>query len=129
VEAVFIDVGSDGWDLGDLVPNRLGVFSLQCAATACAVGRLDLEDLSNLLGWDQGSGVPLMVGLTSTIPPGRRSGRPSLDLYSGRVGRWRLGGVRGVQVEPDLQVGDPLPQGDENGPDGCLGFRGDRVPE
>src|SRR6516165_4249834 len=57
VEAVFIDVGSDGRDLGDLVPYRLGVFPLQCAATGCAAGRLNLEGLPKLLGWDQGSAV------------------------------------------------------------------------
>jgi hypothetical protein len=83
VEAVFIDVGPDGRDLGDLVPHRLGVFPLQCAATARAVSRLDLEDLSNPLGWDQGSSVPLMAGLTSTLPPGRGAGGRRLTFTAG----------------------------------------------
>jgi hypothetical protein len=52
VEAVFIDIGTDGRDLGDLMPHRIGVLSLERSTTASTVRRLDLEGLSELLGWD-----------------------------------------------------------------------------
>ena len=69
MEAVFIDVGSNRRDLGDLVSQRLGVFSLKRGATAFAVRRLDLEGLAQLLGRDECLRVTLVTGLAAAFPP------------------------------------------------------------
>ena len=111
VESVFIDVGADRRDLGDLVPQRdRGLHPgaqapqpPQCVGLTSKVSR-------SLLGRDQRPGVSLVAGLAATLPPGRRGRRPPLDLHGGRVGRGRLGRVGGVLVEPRLQLSDPLLQ-------------------
>jgi hypothetical protein len=72
VEAVFIDVGTDRRDLGDLVSHRIGIFSLERGATALAVLQLDLEGLSELLGRNERSVVAIVAGLTAPLPPRRR---------------------------------------------------------
>jgi hypothetical protein len=108
VESVFIDVGANRRDLSDLMSHRVEVFALEGGTTASTVRRLDLESLSELLGRDQRSGVAGVSGLAPSLPPGRRSGRPPLELDGGWVGRGRLGGVGGVLIESDLQVDDPL---------------------
>ena len=84
--------------------------------------RLALDDLAELLGRDQGSGVVAMTGLPAPLLPRGGSRRPSLDR--GRVGRRGLGGVGGVLVDPLLQLGDPPLQGREQRPDGGLGLGG-----
>ena len=76
MEAVFINVGADGRDLSDLVSQRIGIVPLQCGATASALCRLDLEGLSKLFGWDQRSGVSLVIGLSTALAPRRRGRRP-----------------------------------------------------
>jgi hypothetical protein len=50
VETVFINVGTNRWDLGDLVSQWIGVLSLEGGTTASTVCRLDLEGLAELLG-------------------------------------------------------------------------------
>src|SRR4051794_22445988 len=72
VEAVFIDVGTDWWDLSNLMPQGIGIVTLQRGATALALRRLDLEGLAKVFGWDQRSDVSLVTGLSSALPPGRR---------------------------------------------------------
>jgi hypothetical protein len=129
VEAVFIDVGTDRRDLGDLVSQRVGFVSLQRGATAFAVRRLDLEGLTELLRRDQLSEVAFMSRLAPSVPPRRRGRRSPLGLDGGGIGRGRFRGVGGVEVEPLLQLGDPLLQGRDNGQDGRLGFRSYGVPE
>jgi hypothetical protein len=129
VESVFIDVGANRRDLGDLMSQRVDVFALEEGTTASTVRRLDLEGLSELLGRDQRPGVALVSGLAPALPPGRRGGRPPLELYGGRVGRGRLGGVRGVLIEQGLQGDDPLLQRGDHGQEGHLGFRRYGAPE
>jgi hypothetical protein len=85
VEAVFIDIGTDGRDLGDLMAHRIGVISLERSTTASAVRRLDLEGLSDLLGWDDRSGVASVTGLAALLPPRRREGRSPLEFYCGWI--------------------------------------------
>ena len=123
VEAVFIDVGTDGRDLSDLVSQGIGIVSLQCGATALALRRLDLEGLSKLFGWDQRPGVSLVTGLSSALAPGRRDRRSPLELDGGRIGGGRLGRIGGVEVEPRLQLGDPPLQRGEDVPKAQLAPR------
>ena len=91
--------------------------------------RPDLESLSDLVGWDECSGVALVTDLATPPPPGRRGGRPSFHFDGRRIGRGWLGGVGGVLVEPSLQVSDPLLQGGDDGQDGRLGLGRDGGPE
>jgi hypothetical protein len=85
VKAVFIDIGTDGRDVGDLMPHRIGVLSLERSTTASAERRLDLEGLSELLGRDQRSGVASVTGLAAPLPARRREGRSPPDLHCGWI--------------------------------------------
>jgi hypothetical protein len=112
-----------------LVSHRVEVFSLERGAAASAVRRLDLESLAELLGRDKCSGVAFVTGLATPLPPRRRWRRSPLELDGGWIGREGLRGVGGVQVEPELQLGDPLLQSRDNRQDGRLGFWWNGVPE
>ena len=68
VESVFVDIGADRRDLGDLVPHRIGVVPLEGRAAAPAMRRPNLEGLADLLGWYEGPGVPPVAGLATTLP-------------------------------------------------------------
>jgi hypothetical protein len=136
VEAILIDVGTNRWDLGDLVSQGLGIVPLERDATASALRRLDLEGLSELFGWDQRPDVAFVARLSSALAPGRRDRRSPLELDGGRIGGGGLGRVGGIEVEPRLQlgdsflqVGDPLLQRSNDGLDGRLGFRRNGVPQ
>jgi hypothetical protein len=127
MEPVFVHHGPDGRHFGDLVSDRLGVVAEQLVAAPAALLRLALDDLAELLGRDQGSGMVAMAGLSAPLLPRGRSRRSSFDR--GRVGRRGLGGVGGVLVDSLFQVGDPPFQGREQRPDSGLGFGGNGVPE
>ncbi len=68
MEPVFIDVGPSGWDLGNLMPHRVGIVALERGTTTAAAGRLDLERISQPLGWDEGTGVAGMSGAGGRDP-------------------------------------------------------------
>ena len=136
MEAVFIDVGTDGRDLSDLVSQGIGIVSLERGATALTVRRLDLEGLSKLFGWDQRPGVSLVAGLSSALASGRRDRRSPLELDGGRISGGRLGRIGGIEVEPHLQLGDrflqlgdPSLQRAEDLQKGGLSLGRDGVPE
>jgi hypothetical protein len=129
MEAVFIDVRTDQWDLRDLVSQGIGIISLKRGATASAVRRLDLEGLSELFGWDQRPGVSLVTGLPTALAPGRRDRRSPLEPDGGRISGRRSGRVGGIEVEPRLEIRDAFLQRGDNSQDGRLGFRRDGVPE
>ncbi len=116
-------------DLRDLVPHRIGIFSLEHGTTAHAVRRLDLEGLAELIRRDQRPAVALVTGLAAAIPPGRRSWRASLDVHVQRNRSRRLRRVGGVLVKPRLQVGDPFLQGGDDHQNRRLSFRRDGVPD
>lgn len=111
MEPVFVHHGGNRRHLGDLMSERLGVLTGQGVTAPAAFRRLAVDDLSELLGRDQGSGVVTMAGLSAPLLPRGRSRRSSFDR--GRVGRRGLGGVGGVLVDPLLQVGDPPLKGSE----------------
>jgi hypothetical protein len=129
VEAIFIDVGTDGRDLSDLVSQGIGIVSPQRGATASAVGRLDLDDLSKSFGRDQRSGMSWMPGLSSTLAPGGWDRRSPLDLDGRGICGGGLRRIGGVEVEPGFQLGDPLLQRGEGRQESRLGLRRDGVPE
>jgi hypothetical protein len=85
MESVFINVGLNGRDLGDLMPHRAGVVAVKRGTTATAAGRLDLERISQSFGWDQRSGVAFVTGLAAPLPPRRWERRSPLDLHGGWI--------------------------------------------
>jgi hypothetical protein len=106
MEPVFVHHRLDGWDFGDLVPERLGVVAVQLLAAPAALLRFALDTLPELLGRDQDSGMMAMTGLPAPLLPRGGSRRSSLDR--GGIGGRGLGGVGGILVESLLQIGDPL---------------------
>jgi hypothetical protein len=67
MEPIFVHHGGDRRDLGDLVADRLGVITGQGVAAPAAPGRLALEDLAELLGWDEWTGLALLAGLPTPL--------------------------------------------------------------
>jgi hypothetical protein len=120
MEPVLIDDRLDRRHFGDLVPDRFGVVAVQLVTAPAASLRLALDDLAELFGRDQGSGVVATTRLPAPLLARGGHRRPSLDR--GWVGRRRLGGVGGVLVETLLQFSDAEFQGRESGPDGGLGL-------
>lgn len=94
MEAVFIDVGADRQDLGDLGSQGIGIVALKRGATALALRWLELKRLSNLFRWDQRPGVSFMAGLSSAFAPRRRGRRSPLKLDGGSIGGGRFGRTR-----------------------------------
>jgi hypothetical protein len=106
MEPVFIHHGDDRRHLGDLVADRFGVITGQSVAAPAASGRLAVDDLADLLGRDQGSGLAMMSGLAAPLLARGGGRRSSLDR--GEIGgRWP-GGIAGVLVEPLLQFGNRM---------------------
>ena len=127
VEAVLDDLGADLGEFGDLMADGLGVVAVEGVAAAGAGLGLDLDGAGQLLGGDQLARMTLVAGLATPPLPGGRPGRLPLDVE--RLGGGRLGGVRGVLVEPGFEGGDPLLEGLDQGEDGRLGIGRDLGPE
>jgi hypothetical protein len=75
-----------------------------------------------------------MSRLPTPLPTGGWGGR--LALEPDGIGRRRLGGIGGIELEPGLDIaesllefGDPSLEGVHHGQEGSLGFRWDGVPE
>ena len=98
MQAVFVDVGADGRDLGHPVSQGIGIVSPQRGATSLALRRLDLEGLAEVFGWYQRSGVSLVTGLSPALAPGRRGRRSPLELDGGRIGGGGPGRISGVEL-------------------------------
>jgi hypothetical protein len=134
MESVFVDQRLDLGQFGDLMHQGGRVIAAQGVATAAAIGGPALGDRAHLLLRDQAALHPGMSRLPTTFATGGWGGR--LALEADGIGRRRLGGIGGVELEPGLEVADALLQfGDpslervEHGQDGSLGFRWDGVPE
>ena len=127
MEPILVDYRPDRRHFGHLVSDRLGVVAMQLVAAPPALGRLALEDLPELLGRDQGSGLVAMARLAAPLLSRGRSRWSPLDRREIRR-RW-LGGVGGVLVDPLLQFGDPLFEGLHHRSDRRLCFRRERIPE
>jgi hypothetical protein len=124
-EVVFIDFGTDGRNLSDLVSQGIGIVSPLRGATGLALRRLDLEGLSKFFGWDQRPGVSFVTGLSAALATGRRGRWSPFDVHGRRVCRRRLRRVGGVLLEQRLQVSDALLQRGDDSQYGRLGFRRD----
>ena len=83
MESVFIDIGADRRDLGDLVPHRFGVVPPEDRAAALAVRRLDLEGLADLLGWDECRVCRLWPGWPPRFRPDGGTGGRRLTFTAG----------------------------------------------
>ena len=127
MEAILDDLGSDLGEFGDLMADGLGVVPVERVAASGAGVWLDLDGGGQMLGGDQLAGMTLVAGLATPPLLGGRPGRLPLDVE--RLGGWRLGGVRGVLVEPGLEGGDPLLEGLDQGEDGRLDIGGRLGPE
>ncbi len=133
MEPILVDDRLDPGQVGDLMDYRFEVVASESmTATATGVG-LAVERLADLLGRYQDALGFSMSGLaTALLPAGRSRGFP---LHPDRIGRGRLGRVGGVELEPVLEIaepvfkaGDPLLVGLNQRDDPRLQFRRGRVP-
>ena len=105
MEPILVDDRLDPGEFGHLVDQGFRVVTGELmTATSTSTG-LAVDRLADLLGRDQGAVGLAMSGLAATLLfTGRRGWLP---LQSDRIGRRRLGGVGGVELEPILKVLDP----------------------
>jgi hypothetical protein len=103
-----------GWDLGDLMPLGLAIFSMQGVLTAGAALGLDGDDHLHPLDRDQRAGVPLVAGLPAGPTPTGLVPWPPADGL-GRIAR--RGPRRGARVlrQPLCQVVDRRSQALDDG--------------
>jgi hypothetical protein len=127
MESVLVHHGGDRWHLGDLMADRFGVVTGEGVAAPAALRRLAVDDLPELLGRHQRTGLATMAGLTAPLLARSGSRRTSLDR--GRIRRRRLGGVGGVLADPLFQFGDPPLEGLDQRRDGGLRLGRERIPD
>ena len=107
MEPIFVDDRLDPGQFGDLMDQGLGVVAGEGLATAATGGRAcSRMVVADLLGRDQGALGLAMSGLAAAFLPGGRGGR--LALHPDRIGRRGLGGVGGVELEPALEIAEPV---------------------
>src|SRR5690606_1166472 len=94
VEPALVHRRLDRRDLGDLMPQRLGVLAVEVVAAAAARRRLAVDDLPEPLRRDQGPAAVAVAGLAAPLPA--RGATLGWPLHRGGIGRWRPGGVGGV---------------------------------
>ena len=134
MKSVLVDQRFDLGQLGDLVNQRSRVVTGQGLTAATAIRGPTIGDRAHLLRRDQAALCPAMSRLPTPFPTGGWRGR--LAFEPDGIGRRRLGGIGGVELEPALEIantllefGDPSLEGLQHGQDGNLGFRWDGVPE
>jgi hypothetical protein len=79
VESVLVDDREDGRYLGDLVPQRLGIITVESMAALPAVRRPALDHLTELFRRDQFADLAAVTRLTAALPAGGRDRGRSLD--------------------------------------------------
>ena len=127
MEPVLVDHRADRRQLGDLMPERLGVVPGQGVAAPAASGRLALDDLAQLLGRDQGACMTSMAGSSAPLLARGRGRGPPLDR--GRIGGRGPGRVGRVAAALLLQCGDPALEGVHQLRDGRFGLGREGVPD
>ena len=127
MEPVFVDQRLDLGQFGDLMDQGGGVITDQGVATAAAIGGPALGDRADLLRRDQAALGPAMSRLPAPFPTGGRGG--GLAFEPDGIGRRRLGGIGGIELEPGLEIADALLQfsdpsldGVQDGQDGDSGL-------
>ena len=88
MEPIFVDDRLDLGQFGDLMDQGFGIVTGESTATSATGGRLAVERLVDLLGWDQGAVGLAMPGLPAAFLASGRRGR--LALHPDRVGRGGL---------------------------------------
>ena len=88
VESILVHHGEDRRHFGDLVSDGFGVVAVEGIAAPATFGRLALDDLAELLGRDQGSGLTGMAGLPTPLLA--RGGSRGASLNRRGIGRGRL---------------------------------------
>ena len=83
------DIGADFGQLGDLMPDRLGVLAVQLVAAPPALRRLAVDNPAKLLGRDERAVMTAMAGLPAPFLARRRGRRPSLDRGGIGGGKWK----------------------------------------
>ena len=106
MEPILVDDRLDLGQFGDLMDQGVGVVAGESMTTAATGGRLAVERLADLLGRDQGAPGLAMPGLSAALLPAGRS--RGLALHADRIGRGGLGRVGGVELEPGLEVTEPV---------------------
>jgi hypothetical protein len=106
VKLILINPGKHWRQFGDLMAERLGVITLEIAATLSAMRRPAHNELTDLFRRDQDTDTTVMTGLPAPLLARRRNRRVSLHRWG--IRGQRLGGVGGVRIEPFLEGGDPL---------------------
>jgi hypothetical protein len=134
MKPVFVDRRLNLGQFRDLVNQGGGVITDQGLATAAAIRGPALSDRADFLRRDQAALGPGMSRLPASFPTGGWGRR--LAFEPDGIGRRRLGGIGGVELESGLKIADTSLQfsnlsleGVHQGQDGDLGFRRDGVPE
>lgn len=104
MQAIFGNDRLDGRQLGHLMSQWLRIFTGQRGTTAAARFRLDVERRADLFRWHQVPPVWLVPPLPAAFLSGRTFWRGTFDRW--RIGRGRLGGVRGILVQPGFEFSD-----------------------
>ena len=99
-------IGSITGEVGDLVDQRRGVIAEQGMGAAPAGAGPAVGGGAQLLGGHQGALRLGVSRLSAGLPPGGWCGW--LALQADGIRRRGLGGIGGIEVEPGLEVGDPL---------------------
>ena len=123
---VLVHLGEHWRQFGDLMPERVGIVSVEVVATASALGRLAHDDLAKLFRRDQSTDTTAMTGLPSPLLPRWRNRRAALHRRGIRGGR--PGRIGGVGIEPFLKSSDPLLQSAHQSQDGRLRLRRECIP-
>jgi hypothetical protein len=106
MEPILID---DRFDLGkfsDLMDQGFGIVTGEFLTASATSGRLAVERLVDLLRWDQGTvSLAMPVLPTAFFATGWGGG---LALHPDGVRRGWLGRVGGVELEPVLEIVEPV---------------------
>jgi len=108
MESIFVDQRLDLGQFGDLMNQGSRIIADQGMATTATIRGPALGDRTHLLRRDQAALGPGMSRLSTALATGGWSGR--LALQADGIGRRRLGGIGGVELEPGLEIADALLQ-------------------
>lgn len=106
MESILIDDRLDPGQFSDMVDQGRGIIAEESVTTSATGRRLAGEGLADILGRDQDTVSLAMLGLTTAFFAGGKLGW--LSLGPDEVGGRGLVRVGGVELEPGLEVSDPV---------------------